>query len=1014
MALSPADFYSYSRATGAPIPEDPEERARMAPEVLEYRRNQLKAPRQEQQQGPDPLSVGLGIGIALAGGVGGAYGLNKLLRGRGRAANEGNKLSNLSQQRAYGEEIGSTVTGLKSERKEKDFSEWQARQSSEPQPSKQPIAVTEELTRQVPNIAPEQEVTVPGSLETDRDVAQELLDEYVRNVGLETKRQQKIQRDIATQKEGMAMRVIDELRQEAKQEAVQPKGFNPRKYIEDTGAVAPAEDLTSKQQQELPEVIDQKINAVESGEDQFTGRQLLDLQRDTDTTANRLPVNDQINTQEVAAQEFLNKEINASPQINLDKIYTYQDLKEEGLPDFEIDARMQAYATTGDKALLNPNINSKTLGHSEFLKVLGVRNASINNKMQLLDGKLVNPEGDVRMSAFAQQQPSIGEKTTDTESRPYEPVSQGMTGLAGGVSTAPASYKLNEQYEKAIQNFRGEWDRNVRENINRMASGQGDYSDIVIPARAERLVDADDLDIPVRIETDSEGKVLSRTLYRDILDPEIVQQIETGDKVKLDVPFMVNKGRAYLDYRRNPTLTNRATAKDYQRTGRALVQKYQSIVAPYEGSKYIPEIQEGRFFESGETGVTPQRGKGSQRGKLVGGIVEELLSETLVPLKYQFVAKEGRVQTQTMGYTSGSALMPIDTLDDLNQLGPLLDTQGNVITVSPAQQRQFVMTQPMSVRRVTPVLQTDEQGNQRQRMVQRVARKTGKPFSAPLVQLEDVIVNAPLQVLNAKTGEEISGAAQISRSNLNQLLDQFEGQIRSTGGTVNYQQLASDLDDYLVNTQNIKLPVLSSNTAFNFIENLRGRPSSRATTTMYATTGDLGDIYPIAADQIEDFIARNNLPALGVRKAGQTRFASTTLSRQMVGAPTLNIQEAPKGTLTGIAAEDEDLLQQLRDVRGSILDDSELGYTGYRSVELGSSRSPGLLQRKLESAKSGISAEMQQMRSQAEAIKGENWKKQFPNLFPPQEEALPTGNIETAMSQLLAQAGRRSGKRRNR
>jgi hypothetical protein len=358
--------------------------------------------------------------------------------------------------------------------------------------------------------------------------------------------------------------------------------------------------------------------------------------------------------------------------------------------------------------------------------------------------------------------------------------------------------------------------------------------------------------------------------------------------------------------------------------------------------------------------------------------------------------------------------MPIDTLDDLNQLGPLLDTQGNVITVSPAQQRQFVMTQPMSVRRVTPVLQTDEQGNQRQRMVQRVARKTGKPFSAPLVQLEDVIVNAPLQVLNAKTGEEISGAAQISRSNLNQLLDQFEGQIRSTGGTVNYQQLASDLDDYLVNTQNIKLPVLSSNTAFNFIEDLRGRPSSRATTTMYATTGDLGDIYPIAADQIEDFIARNKLPALGVRKAGQTRFASTTLPRQMVGAPTLNIQEAPKGTLTGIAAEDEDLLQQLRDVRGSILDDSELGYTGYRSVELGSSRSPGLLQRKLESAKSGISAEMQQMRSQAEAIKGENWKKQFPNLFPPQEEALPTGNIETAMSQLLAQAGRRSGKRRNR
>ena len=47
MALSPLDFYAYSRATGAPVPESPEERAEMAPEVLEFRRNQLKAPEGE-------------------------------------------------------------------------------------------------------------------------------------------------------------------------------------------------------------------------------------------------------------------------------------------------------------------------------------------------------------------------------------------------------------------------------------------------------------------------------------------------------------------------------------------------------------------------------------------------------------------------------------------------------------------------------------------------------------------------------------------------------------------------------------------------------------------------------------------------------------------------------------------------------------------------------------------------------------------------------------------------------
>ena len=47
MALSPADFYAFSSATGIDVPDDPYERAALAPQVLEFRRNQLKAPQQE-------------------------------------------------------------------------------------------------------------------------------------------------------------------------------------------------------------------------------------------------------------------------------------------------------------------------------------------------------------------------------------------------------------------------------------------------------------------------------------------------------------------------------------------------------------------------------------------------------------------------------------------------------------------------------------------------------------------------------------------------------------------------------------------------------------------------------------------------------------------------------------------------------------------------------------------------------------------------------------------------------
>lgn len=69
MALSPADFAAYSRATGTPYPEDPEERAALAPQVLEFRRSQLQ-PKQEESNLGNILGVAaLGLG-AIAGGVG--------------------------------------------------------------------------------------------------------------------------------------------------------------------------------------------------------------------------------------------------------------------------------------------------------------------------------------------------------------------------------------------------------------------------------------------------------------------------------------------------------------------------------------------------------------------------------------------------------------------------------------------------------------------------------------------------------------------------------------------------------------------------------------------------------------------------------------------------------------------------------------------------------------------------------------------------------------------------------
>lgn len=357
MALSPADFYAYSQATGAPIPNDPSERAQMAPEVLAFRRNQLKAPQQEEKQGFDPLSVGVGVGLALAGGVGAGLGIRRLMRGPKQSANAGVRQANLerfaeesSPVRRVAEETqvapSKTVapTTIQSTEVEPEYvspyskgptyrdvypsrfefpkiseetlaarrqlqqeqakrtqqltpGTYQLELGGEVSPTLRQLRSSEfgpnitEVRREALGLAEEQAPAIsisaaPNQLdifkytkEAERDIAQELVDEYVRNVDLEGKRQQKIQRDVATQREGMAMRVIDQLREEARQERSQPQGFNPRQYIEQTGAVSPVEDLTSLQQLNEGQVIDQKINAVESGEDQMTGRMRQQRQR---------------------------------------------------------------------------------------------------------------------------------------------------------------------------------------------------------------------------------------------------------------------------------------------------------------------------------------------------------------------------------------------------------------------------------------------------------------------------------------------------------------------------------------------------------------------------------------------------------------------------------------------------------------------------------------------------------------------------------------------------------------
>jgi hypothetical protein len=65
MALSPADFAAYSRATGTPYPEDPEDRAALAPVVRDFRQSQLR-----QQESGSPVGALAGLAAVGLGALG--------------------------------------------------------------------------------------------------------------------------------------------------------------------------------------------------------------------------------------------------------------------------------------------------------------------------------------------------------------------------------------------------------------------------------------------------------------------------------------------------------------------------------------------------------------------------------------------------------------------------------------------------------------------------------------------------------------------------------------------------------------------------------------------------------------------------------------------------------------------------------------------------------------------------------------------------------------------------------
>jgi hypothetical protein len=266
VAISPADFYAYSRATGTPVPDSDEERAQMAGDVINFRRNQLRAPAKQEDEGFN-LTNALGIGAAALGLGAGAMGLRSVLAKKAATAagpveNPVVKYQNLEDLRRA---TGYTTAPVRSEAP-----------AQTPAPSK--VATQEPLGELWEATVPKEGfarsyLESKGSLlpAAKPDAGDRFIEEYEQLARNQTRADQRIQaglrqaqpklreRDMEIQ--GKGERVLAELRQEAADEAISSVSF---------------------QENLLNQARNQAANALESGEDQQTGRIKAQLQRNED------------------------------------------------------------------------------------------------------------------------------------------------------------------------------------------------------------------------------------------------------------------------------------------------------------------------------------------------------------------------------------------------------------------------------------------------------------------------------------------------------------------------------------------------------------------------------------------------------------------------------------------------------------------------------------------------------------------------------------------------------------
>jgi hypothetical protein len=610
-------------------------------------------------------------------------------------------------------------------------------------------------------------------------------------------------------------------------------------------------DLTTMQEMENPAVVSQQNQANDTGLDQENYR---------NTTENKQR---DIKESQFTAQDKMQY---ASPAI--------QQLADANLPEFEINARIEAFANTGNRDFLNPGYNAATVegGPRAFARALNIVNADVDRTGRIVSGDLVNPTGEVRRSFRGGQGTVMELKEGD-----YDPLAE-MFGTEGGIEVVqtvdPSSKslvsdsqeflasqsakletrrikqeKLSEQFQLAIDKFANQWDT---------LYGQGPTTGIYFPTKEVRAIDAYDLDIPTRIEADEDGNLYPTQRFREMLDEDTISRVEAGEKVEVKVPFLVNKERAIADAeafgKQIPEL--RVKAQQYIDTGRTLTDVYERTVGGLGQNKYVQQgLEEGLYFDApkGEN-LTPETGRGAQKGRLVGGAPDVEVPDEVYNIQYTpYTTKAGRQTKIVEGVTfAPGATEPtftnITVSDlDLNRLSDTGEDTGAPLYKIGRKpyDPEYITTQPIAVPRLLSKSKNVERAERNLRRqlnrglidsntyeqelatlntsinqpVGQIRKqgisKYGRPydFLADVYEATDEIVQAPLQVEDLE-GAPVSYAGRVRRS------DMEDSMLRAQ------RQLNEELSAAKQETANLKkigVPAENIQSINNFLNMAAGR-----------------------------------------------------------------------------------------------------------------------------------------------------------------------------------------------